>query len=173
MPLLSAIVRHFKHKVFAVLRKLAYPLANRLLLQPLGRITRGKTLGVRGVAIDEAGHLLVVKQTYTNGWIFPGGGIERGETALVSLAREMDEEAAVKVTGQPVMHGLFSNDQHYPGDHVAVYRVPQFDVQDWKPSLEISHRAFLPREEIERDCSPAMKRRLAELMDGVEISGIW
>ena len=77
------------------------------------------------------------------------------------------------MTGQPVMHGLFSNDQHYPGDHVAVYRVPRFQVHDWKPSLEISHRAFLPREEIERDCSPAMRRRLAELIDGTDVSGIW
>jgi ADP-ribose pyrophosphatase YjhB (NUDIX family) len=156
-----------------VFRKLVYPLANRLLLQPFSRISRGKTLGVRGVAIDEEGRLLVVKQTYTNGWIFPGGGIERGETAIESLSREMDEEAAVKVTGQPVMHGLFSNDRHFPGDHVAVYLVPQFTVQAWKPSLEISHRAFLPRDQIERDCSDAMKRRLAELLDGAEISGIW
>jgi ADP-ribose pyrophosphatase YjhB (NUDIX family) len=150
-----------------------YPMANRLLLQPLGRVTRGMTLGVRAVVSDDQGRFLVVKQSYTHGWIFPGGGVERGETPLESLARELDEEAAVKMTGQPKLHGLFSNHANFPGDYVAVYCVSDYEEGEWKATMEITGRAFLARDEIEQDCSDAMRRRLAELAGETEPAGIW
>jgi 8-oxo-dGTP pyrophosphatase MutT (NUDIX family) len=156
-----------------MLKQIIYPLANRFVLQPLGRVTRGMTLGVRGVVTDSEGRMLVVRQTYTHGWIFPGGGVERGETALEALARELHEEAAVRMKGKPQMHGLFSNHAHIPGDHVAVYLVRDYDEEPWKPSMEISHRAFLAPDEIRQDCSDAMKRRLDELAGGAEPAAIW
>jgi ADP-ribose pyrophosphatase YjhB (NUDIX family) len=110
-----------------MIKGLIYPIANRLLLQPLGRVTRGMTLGVRAVVRDDQGRFLVVRQSYTHGWIFPGGGVERGETPLQSLARELEEEAAVKLIGQPQMHGLFSNHANFPGDYVAVYCVSEYE----------------------------------------------
>jgi hypothetical protein len=39
--------------------------------------------------------------------------------------------------------------------------------------MEITGRAFLAREEIEQDCSDAMRRRLAELAGETEPAGIW
>ena len=156
-----------------MIKGLLYPLVNRLLLQPLGRVTRGMTLGVRAAVADSEGRFLVVQQSYTGGWIFPGGGVERGETALAALGRELDEEAAVTMHGTPVMHGLFSNHAHFPGDYVAVYVIRDYEARAWKPSLEITQRAFLHRREIEQDCSDAMKRRLAELSDGVAPAEIW
>ncbi len=156
-----------------MLKSLIYPLANRLLLQPLGRVTRGMTLGVRGVVIDGDGRMLVVKQSYTHGWIFPGGGVERGETALEALGRELHEEAAVRMNGRAQMHGLFSNHVHFPGDYVAVYVVRDYVEEAWKPSIEISARAFLFPAQIRQDCSDAMKRRLDELASGLEPAGVW
>ena len=41
------------------------------------RISRGMTLGVRGVAIDADGQVLLVKHTYLHGWWLPGGGVDR------------------------------------------------------------------------------------------------
>lgn len=156
-----------------MIKRFVYPVANKLVLQPAARILRGMTLGVRGVAMDKQGRFLVVQQSYTAGWIFPGGGVERGETALEALAREMDEEAGVKVAGKPDMLGLYSNHAHFPGDYVAVYLVREYSDLGWKPSMEISARAFLSREEIEKDCTDAMRRRLSELCDEANPAGVW
>lgn len=43
------------------------------------RLTRGKTLGVRAVAVDTQGRVLMVRHTYLAGWWLPGGGVDRGE----------------------------------------------------------------------------------------------
>lgn len=150
-----------------------FPIANRLLLQPFGRMTRGMTLGTRGVVSDTRGRMLVVRQSYTNGWIFPGGGVDRGEAPVAALKRELIEETGVRLTGGVVMHGLFSNHANFPGDYVAVYIASSFETGDWQPSPEITEKAFLDPAAIAGDCSDAMRRRLEELAGRCAISDIW
>jgi len=156
-----------------MIRSIIYPIANRLVLQPLSRITRGMTLGVRAIARDEHGRFLVVRQSYTKGWIFPGGGVERGESAVEAMKRELVEEAATKALGNITLHGLFSNHANYPGDYVAVYLVETYEAGQWQASLEISARDFLTPDEIAADCSLAMLRRLDELAGRTPVADIW
>ncbi|WP_108881091.1 NUDIX domain-containing protein [Anderseniella sp. Alg231-50] len=156
-----------------MLKSVMFPIANRLLLQPLGRLTRGMTLGTRGVIRDADGRMLVVRQRYTHGWIFPGGGVDRGEAPVSALKREVVEETGVRLKGDVAMHGLFSNHANFPGDYVAVYIATSFEDGDWKPSLEITERAFLDPSEIAGDCSDPMRRRLQELDGTRAISEIW
>ena len=156
-----------------MLKSFLFPVANKLLLQPLGRVTRGMTLGTRGVVSDAQGRMLVVRQRYTHGWIFPGGGVDRGETPIAALKREMIEEAGVRLTGDIVMHGLFSNHANFPGDYVAVYIAGGFEEGAWRPSVEITQRAFVDPLEIAQDCSAGMARRLEELACTRAVSDIW
>ena len=77
------------------------------ILQPLYRVysrfSRGMTLGVRGLVLNGAGEVLLVEHTYLAGWHMPGGGVERGETGEEALARELVEEAGVRLTAPPVL----------------------------------------------------------------------
>lgn len=156
-----------------MLKSFLFPIANKLLLQPAGRLARGMTLGTRAVVTDPEGRMLVVRQRYTNGWIFPGGGVDRGEAPVSAVKREVIEETGVRLTGDVVMHGLFSNHANFPGDYIAVYIANSFEDGAWQPSFEISERAFLHPEEIAADSSAAMQRRLEELAGTRSISETW
>jgi 8-oxo-dGTP pyrophosphatase MutT (NUDIX family) len=156
-----------------MLKSILFPLANRLLLQPFGRVSRGITLGTRAVVRDADGRILVVRQSYTNGWIFPGGGVDRGEAPVTAVKREVMEETGVRVKGDMGVHGLFSNHANFPGDYVAVYIANDFEDGTWKPSLEITERAFMQPSDIAKDCSAGMRRRLEELAGKRTVSEIW
>src|SRR6202158_619064 len=42
------------------------------------RLSRGMTLGVRAVVVDDLGRVFLVKHSYVTGWHLPGGGVEPG-----------------------------------------------------------------------------------------------
>jgi len=57
-------------------------------------VTRGLTLRVRAVVQSDDGKFLLVRHTYTPGWHFPGGGMEKGQTAEDALRDEWDRKQA-------------------------------------------------------------------------------
>ena len=137
-------------------------------------LARPMTLGVRGVALDGDGRVLLVKHGYTPGWHFPGGGVEPGETCETALAREMVEETCVEITGRPALHGLFHNVNMTPRDHVAVYVVRDFRVLgERKPDREILSAQFFPLDALPPETTRATRARLAEILRGEALSPTW
>ena len=104
----------------------AFRIVSRAVLHPWFRMTRGPTLGVRAAVIDGDGRFLLVQHSYAPGWIFPGGGVERGETAYEAIERELREECGVIAEGEPRLHGVFANSRHFPGDHIACFVVRRY-----------------------------------------------
>jgi 8-oxo-dGTP pyrophosphatase MutT (NUDIX family) len=92
------------------------------------RTRRGMTLGVRGMVVDAEGRVLLVRHTYVKGWHMPGGGVERGETAETAMARELVEEAGVRLTAPPLLVSIHSAEAKFRGDHILVYR-----IEAWAP----------------------------------------
>ena len=92
-----------------------FRLVSRFALHPWFRLTRGSTLGVRAAVIDAEGRSLLVQHSYAPGWMFPGGGVERGETAYDAVRRELHEEAGIVIEGEPLLHGVFANHQQFYG----------------------------------------------------------
>lgn len=53
-------------------------------------------VSLKAVIFDEAGRILVVKETSRNWLDIPGGGIEHGESVQDALARELHEEVSLQ-----------------------------------------------------------------------------
>ena len=67
---------------------------------------KGDFLGVFGVIEDATGILFVQNRRVVGGrevltWDLPGGGVEAGETLDEALVRELREELAIEVGGEP------------------------------------------------------------------------
>lgn len=137
----------------------------RALIQPWFRLTRGLTLGVRGLVIDREGHVLLVRQTYAPGLVLPGGGVERGETLLQSLDRELHEEANVRLLETPSLYGVYSNHASFPGDHVALYVIRTFEAQPFVPTREISEARFHAPDRLPHDVTAGTVRRIREVIE--------
>jgi len=105
----------------------------RPFFQLYARTRRGMTLGVRGMVLDAEGRVLLVRHTYVKGWHMPGGGVEHGETAEVAIARELVEEAGVRLTAPPILVSIHSAHAKFKGDHILFYR-----IDAWEPCLATS-----------------------------------
>lgn len=128
------------------------------------RQTRGMTLGVRAAAIDSSRRVFLVRHTYTPGWHLPGGGVEPGETLREALAKELREEACLRLTGEPALHGVFLNDAVSRRDHVAVFVVRAFAVEGPKrPDREIAEAGFFALDALPPGTTPGTRARLAEI----------
>jgi 8-oxo-dGTP pyrophosphatase MutT (NUDIX family) len=138
------------------------------------RFARGMTLGVRGVVLDNAGQVFLVRHTYTPGWHFPGGGVEVGETSLSALSRELAEEARVEITGAPILHGIFLNRAASRRDHVLTYLVRDFRVLERKrPDGEIAQAGFFPVDRLPDGTTRATRARLDEILSGRAPPPVW
>ncbi len=137
-------------------------------------LSRPMTLGVRAIVLDGEGRVLLVRHTYVPGWHFPGGGVERGETMLASLARELAEEANIVMEEPPRLHGLFFNRAVSPRDHVAVYVVRRFrQTAPHVADREIAEARFFASDALPEGAGRATRARLAEVLDGAAIAPLW
>ncbi len=137
-------------------------------------LVRPMTLGVRGVVIDKDDCVLLVRHGYVSGWHFPGGGVEPGESCGQALARELEEEACVALSGPPLLHGVFFNAQASRRDHVALFVVRAFSLRGARaPDREIKEAQFFPRAGLPDGATGATRARLAEIFDGAPVQERW
>ena len=142
--------------------------------RPIWRMSRGMTLGSQGAVIDEAGRVLLVQHSYRLGWSFPGGGVEWGETLEDALARELEEEVGVTLRGPPSLHGIFSNEANFPGDHIALYLVRDWTRNgEYRQISEIAETGMFGFDDLPAPLDPGTDRRLAEIFGSVPLSPKW
>ncbi|MEM7399511.1 MAG: NUDIX domain-containing protein [Pseudomonadota bacterium] len=143
-------------------------------IRPFWRMRRGMTLGSQGVVIDDAGRVLLVRHSYRAGWFFPGGGVEWGETLGEALARELEEEVGVTLTGPPELHGIFSNNANFAGDHIALYVVRRWARDgDYRQKGEIAQTGMFALDALPEPLDPGTSRRLEEIFNGISTNPLW
>ncbi len=137
-------------------------------------LSRGMTMGVRAACFDEAGRIFLVRHSYVPGWHLPGGGIERGETALEALAKEMREEGNLALGAPPQLVHIYFNQRTSKRDHVLLYRCDA--VTQTAPRLrdrEIVEAGFFALDALPDATTPATRRRLEEIAGRSPFTDVW
>ena len=120
---------------------------------------RPVTLGVRVMMIRN-GEVLLVRQTYTNGWFMPGGGLDRGETFERAARREAEEEAGAELHNISLV-GAYSNFKERKSDHNILFLSTDFTLGG-KPDHEIAELKFFPLDALPEGLWPGHRQRLEE-----------
>ena len=151
----------------------------RLLLHFLYKIykiifffTRPVIIGVRVMLIRD-GQILLVKHSYQDGWLIPGGGIKRKETEEQAARRECREEIGAEV-GKMELVGVFTNFSEFKNDHIVLFKSKDFTIFP-KADIEIEHAEFFKMNDLPADMMPGSQRRIEDYLHERPIpwDGIW
>jgi ADP-ribose pyrophosphatase YjhB (NUDIX family) len=158
---------------FDAIRRRFEPVTRRVL-HFYWRFSRGVTLGVRAVVIDQSGKVFLIVHSYIPGWHLPGGGVEIGETAALALARELREEGNIELVDPPALFGVYFNHRISRRDHVALYVVRSFrqDVPP-QPNYEIVAHGFFAPDALPAETTRATRERIAEVLNARKPAELW
>jgi ADP-ribose pyrophosphatase YjhB (NUDIX family) len=138
-----------------------------------GLFMRPMTLGVRAIALDDAGRVFLVRHAYISGFHLPGGGVESGETAMSSLRRELREEGGLETLEPPSLLGFYHNPRHSRRDHVALYLARVRQDRPRAPDWEIIESGFFPLDALPEGATPATRARIDEYLRKAEPATLW
>ena len=131
------------------------------------------TIGVR-VLVREGDQVLLLRHTYTPGWHFPGGAVDRRETTADAAVRELREEALIEATAPPRLIGVFLSTAQLKSDHILFFDIPAWRrVEGKERLLEIAEARFFPVRELPEGTTGGTRRRLSEALDGATPGTMW
>lgn len=128
--------------------------------------------GVNAIVPDAQGRLLLVRQRYTPGWHFPGGGVDRGEPPAKAIVRELQEEVGLRAGAPPELHGLYTRAVGVATNVVALYLVREATIS-FRPNAEIAEIVWADLNAPPDEATPATLRRFAELKGEAAQSEYW
>lgn len=130
-----------------------------------------RTIGARALVIRN-NQVLLVKHTYISGWYTIGGAIEKGESPLQALQRELREEVGLICPDSPKLFGAYYNHIKGRDDYIFFYIVTKFEQQP-AHSLEILEAKWFSLDALPEGISPATLRRIEEYRGLKSINDIW
>ncbi|MGF1456447.1 MAG: NUDIX domain-containing protein [Alphaproteobacteria bacterium] len=132
------------------------------LTYPILTLIKPARVGVACLVVDAEDRVLMVRQTYRNGWHLPGGGVNRRECLPDGAIRETWEETGVVIDGPLDLWGVYTNIGPRYTDHIAVYLARQWHRVP-KKSFEIAETAFFPLDALPDGIPKGIRYRLEEL----------
>jgi 8-oxo-dGTP pyrophosphatase MutT (NUDIX family) len=144
-----------------------YRLIKNAILSLLGR----RTVGARILLVKE-NKILLVKHTYQNGWYTIGGAVDRGESPLHAIHRELKEEVGVTLTSPPKLFSVYYSKLEKRDDYIVLYLGSDHTQEDVSCN-EILSKQWFELDNLPEDVTPATKRRISEYLLQRDISDIW
>ena len=135
------------------------PVRSRILES--GTLTQG--VGALIYAKDTGRYLFLLRQgsSWSNTWALPGGKVDVGETVIVGLAREIEEELGGRIRDPK----LIPIERYTSSDHKFVYHTFFVAVErEFMPVLNDEHSgyAWLPLQFAPKPLHPGIVRTVAE-----------
>ncbi len=133
---------------------------------------RPLALGVRVMMIDKD-RVLLVRQTYMDGWFMPGGGVKRGETLDHAARREAREETGATLNNLSLV-GAYTNFTDWKSDNNVLFLSTDFTASG-KHDFEIAEVRFFPLDALPSGLWPGHRRRLEQYRDAKQVDpfGEW
>lgn len=114
-----------------------------------------KTIEVVAALIHHDGKILATQRGYgdfKDGWEFPGGKVEEGETPEHAIVREIEEELKVTIKPELLLHTV---EYDYPKFHLTMHcfistivtgkiELLEHEAAKWLSSEELNSVAWLP-----------------------------
>ena len=151
----------------AVIR-LGYAIRRRLLA-----LTRWPTRGVKAMAFDPQGRLLLIRHGYGRSdlWMLPGGGVGWRERPDAAVRRELMEEVGCRIERLELV-GIYRSAAEGKRDTVFLFSGDTADAP--RPDgREVIEARFFPLDALPPSTSPATLRRVAELRAERAANRIW
>lgn len=115
------------------------------------------------IVIDEQKRVLLVHQTYGKKvWSLPGGMVEEGEAAWDAAARELKEEANIRVRKME-LSGLYF--QSHKNRYIYTFKAYEYDGIIAVDHKEIDSYGFFSIDQLPRPISSFTSQRLADAVN--------
>ena len=137
------------------------------------RLLRVKTRGVKVMAFNPAGELLLIRNTYGHSHLFmlPGGGIERRESPAEAAARELAEETGLRAVRLEARSTHMSRAE---GRRDTIHLFTALVTEAPKPcGIEVEEARFFALDALPDNVSAATLRRIAECRGEEPIDERW
>jgi ADP-ribose pyrophosphatase YjhB (NUDIX family) len=122
-------------------------------------IFRPVSLGVK-VVVENNGKVLMGRISYAHKkWIFPGGGVEKGETFLQAASRELEEEMGIKSKNLVEM-GEYTSDRNFKKNIVKCFYLNTDSSLVKIDNFEITESGWYEIGNLPNDCSPSVLKIL-------------
>jgi 8-oxo-dGTP pyrophosphatase MutT (NUDIX family) len=134
---------------------------------------RVRTRGVKVMLFNEAGELLLIRNSYgrTDLWVLPGGGIHPFEKRAVAAAREVKEEVGCGVRNLRFLSTHFSKAEG-KRDTVHLFRAEPVGEPE-ADRFEVEEARYFPLDALPDTVSDATLRRIEEHRGLRRPDGLW